>query len=195
MEKIAPFEILEFWLNSYINPQVQSVGVNAKKATTMSSSGIEIVLTPQFNLAFNPSMESDLTIGGLPDTILANMQDNENLSFFIEDFKVVDLDEDLSSEEQKYPPIGSYLCPQVAVFSYSDQKIFFKFKKFDLFFSAKILGSFSIVTKFLYYRARFMEYELFHKYHTEDMTAYNWHKIRYIEFLLELLTFLKNKES
>lgn len=193
MKNIIPIEILEHWLTLYLNPQVKSIGVNAKNATTMSSVGIEISLAPEYNEDFHPSPEKDLTIGGLSDSTLANILQSEASKLFIESFEAIpntNTNYDFSKIIADNPPVGIYLCPQIAHFKYSDQQILFKFKKFNMFFSKKVFHDFLIVSQFLFYKAKFLEYDLLHKQDKPngEVVILKKYEEKYFNFLLNALS-------
>ena len=184
-----PLSIVEDWLESYINPQVEKLGICCKQATTFSSVGLDFSLSPNFAEKFSPPPETDLTFGFLSDTVLAQIIQNRDRNFLIE--KGESLKEPMSPKDLDVlgtdkPALGVHKCPQFLYLSYTNQYFLFGFKTFGLTFHKQVFKNYKVVSQFLFYKAKFLENELNLRHSGEELNALNLYRERYLDFLLTL---------
>ncbi len=187
-----PLKVLENWLENYLNPQVDKVGVLSKQATNFGSTGTEIYLSPNIAKKFTGA-EKNLTVAEFPDNILAEMLQHEQYKVFIESVDVLPAaptEEQRKETETALPPVG--FCPMFLFLSYPGSNLLLKFKNFDMKFEASIFSDYKTVTQFLFYKAKFMDFELSSpstdpKMILQEKNIRDVYKKRYIWFLINLL--------
>jgi len=193
MCKALPLTILENWMTEFINPQVDKVGVLSKQATNFGSTGTEIYLSPKINKKIT-GVDKNLTVAEFPDNILAEMLQHEQYKVFIEEVATLSSapSEEFKKETaEKYPPPG--FCSLFLFLSYPGTDLFLKFKKFNMKFDAAVFSDYKVVTQFLFYKAKFMDFELSStstdpKLILQEKNTRDLYKKKYLWFLIELLS-------
>lgn len=147
-----PLDRIDEWLTQFLNPRVVSVETSTKQATNFSSAGLSIVLQPHINPYFEDQLE--VTLGNLPDTMLAKLIETYPEKVLSKFFTYQEIQEDVPAEEKtlKYPVVKYMVYP--------NQKIRFDFQTFCIFPVPFLMEQYQTAGSFLYYKAKFLEYEL-----------------------------------
>jgi hypothetical protein len=195
MQIPEPLNTIQFWLESYLNPQVEKINVTSKQASSFSSLGYEVTLKPAIKKSFKAT-ENDVTIGFLSGDILAGIAQNDFYKIWI--LEIQNLDKQLSLEEiaefeNNFPSIGNLDCPTFKYLQYPGQNIFITFKPFHLEFSADICTP-DVIAEYLMFRARFLQLKQYISFSPAEIKTNVEYEKKYLDFLISLMWDLQKAE-